>query len=567
MSSIPFEPTGRNSILDATSLSRGAFAQPQSAGLFDRHLYGGDSQSGLSAASSPAPTSTPQSTDSQSRRESASETKPAESSTARPRESENQRSTSSSDDATASANSDADEPVSDESQSSPADAPSTDASSTEESSPDAQSVDSLTADDHDSDASKDDGEQSPADEAAAQLAAGAVFVPSATDKATGETEAASGAKPPTADLASDSAQQPNGAAGRLQATQAPYGANGSQPSGEGLAKAASGEANGDEANGDVRNATRLTEDGEPGDALKRGEIAGSQASANSREGALGSQGSASPDAASAAQVGQVQQSEQKSGSGNADRRSRRRGSSSTADRIGKTDAPNTPTSQAGDARKTSSDAARVESVVDAGPVAESASLQSPGAGTDRSGSVVGSTLSSATDTGTGSHAGPRGAEPNSSAPTLSESDHARFMQRVVRAVHSAHQRNGEVRLRLSPPELGSLRIALRVELGAMTARVEAETPEARSLLLDGLPQLRERLAEQGIRVERFDVDLLDRQGEQSPQTTTDNNPQQQQQQSPNRRTVMEPSSEPVPGSPSPATSGRPSNDGKLNVLI
>jgi flagellar hook-length control protein FliK len=139
------------------------------------------------------------------------------------------------------------------------------------------------------------------------------------------------------------------------------------------------------------------------------------------------------------------------------------------------------------------------------------------------------------------------------------------MQRVVRAVHSAHQRNGEVRLRLSPPELGSLRIELRVEMGVMTARVEAETPETRSLLLDGLPQLRERLAEQGVRVERFDVDLLDRQGEQSPQGTTDND--SQEQQSPNRRAATEPSSQRASTSPSPTSSGRPNDDGKLNVLI
>ncbi len=41
----------------------------------------------------------------------------------------------------------------------------------------------------------------------------------------------------------------------------------------------------------------------------------------------------------------------------------------------------------------------------------------------------------------------------------------------------------------------------------MSARLEAETPTARSLLLDNLPALRERLAGQNIKVERFDVDL------------------------------------------------------------
>ena len=47
--------------------------------------------------------------------------------------------------------------------------------------------------------------------------------------------------------------------------------------------------------------------------------------------------------------------------------------------------------------------------------------------------------------------------------------------------------------------------------GALTARLETDTPLARSVLLENLPVLRDRLAEQGVRVEQFDVDLLDRQ--------------------------------------------------------
>ena len=51
---------------------------------------------------------------------------------------------------------------------------------------------------------------------------------------------------------------------------------------------------------------------------------------------------------------------------------------------------------------------------------------------------------------------------------------------------------------------------IKVQGGALAARLEADTPMARSLLMDNLPVLRERLAEQGIRVEQFDVELLDR---------------------------------------------------------
>jgi flagellar hook-length control protein FliK len=62
-------------------------------------------------------------------------------------------------------------------------------------------------------------------------------------------------------------------------------------------------------------------------------------------------------------------------------------------------------------------------------------------------------------------------------------------------------------VRLSPPELGNLRIELAVQNGVLTAKLEAETPAARNALLDNLPALRDRLAQQDIRVEKFDVDV------------------------------------------------------------
>jgi flagellar hook-length control protein FliK len=94
---------------------------------------------------------------------------------------------------------------------------------------------------------------------------------------------------------------------------------------------------------------------------------------------------------------------------------------------------------------------------------------------------------------------------------LTEAERVRFVQRVARAFHSVGDEGGEVRLRLSPPELGSLRLELSVRDGVMSARLEAETAAARNLLLDNLPVLRERLAEQNVKVEQFDVDVRDEQ--------------------------------------------------------
>lgn len=97
---------------------------------------------------------------------------------------------------------------------------------------------------------------------------------------------------------------------------------------------------------------------------------------------------------------------------------------------------------------------------------------------------------------------------NGEASGMSEADSARFVQRVARAFQVASEGDGKLRLRLSPPELGSLRLDVSVRQGVLTAHVEAETPQARMLLLDNLPALRDRLQEQNIKLERFDVDLM-----------------------------------------------------------
>jgi flagellar hook-length control protein FliK len=103
----------------------------------------------------------------------------------------------------------------------------------------------------------------------------------------------------------------------------------------------------------------------------------------------------------------------------------------------------------------------------------------------------------------------KGHDPNGRTDGLTEAERARFVQRVASAFRSLGDEGGELRLRLSPPELGSLRVELSVRDGVLNARLETETSSARNLLLDNLPALRDRLAEQNIKVEKFDVDVRD----------------------------------------------------------
>lgn len=106
-----------------------------------------------------------------------------------------------------------------------------------------------------------------------------------------------------------------------------------------------------------------------------------------------------------------------------------------------------------------------------------------------------------------------------SGPALSDGSRMRLVQRVARAFQSAASNDdGSVQLRLSPPELGSLRIEIKMNDGQMSAKLDAETPAARDTLLESLPELRDRLQQQDIKVVRFDVGLMGQSTGGSPHT-------------------------------------------------
>jgi flagellar hook-length control protein FliK len=105
---------------------------------------------------------------------------------------------------------------------------------------------------------------------------------------------------------------------------------------------------------------------------------------------------------------------------------------------------------------------------------------------------------------------------------VSTVDRTRFVHRVANAFRSAQQNDGQIQLRLSPPELGSLKIEIAVRNGVLSANLETETAEARRVVLDNLPALRQRLAEQDIRIEKFQVDVRRDGGQSGGQTGAEN---------------------------------------------
>lgn len=65
----------------------------------------------------------------------------------------------------------------------------------------------------------------------------------------------------------------------------------------------------------------------------------------------------------------------------------------------------------------------------------------------------------------------------------------------------------QARIQLDPPSLGRLHIDLRMQDGAMSAKLTVETAWAKDAVMSGLRELREALQRQGVSLENFSVDV------------------------------------------------------------
>jgi flagellar hook-length control protein FliK len=149
-----------------------------------------------------------------------------------------------------------------------------------------------------------------------------------------------------------------------------------------------------------------------------------------------------------------------------------------------------------------------------------------------------------------------------------EVDRVRLIQRVAKAVQTAQDRGGTLRLRLTPPELGAMKIELIMRDGALSAKLEAETPAAKTVILENLSALRERLTALDIKIERFDVDLMQQSDHSGGERQSFADAETSREQSELRRTWRNERTFTKPTATTAAeraTPERPSNQG-LNVL-
>ncbi|MEM7577020.1 MAG: flagellar hook-length control protein FliK, partial [Planctomycetota bacterium] len=100
--------------------------------------------------------------------------------------------------------------------------------------------------------------------------------------------------------------------------------------------------------------------------------------------------------------------------------------------------------------------------------------------------------------------------PASAQPTpRSDGPDALNEARLARGLKSAlNQQGGTVTLRLTPPEMGTVRIQMQLQGTQVTAQFHAETGAARNLLQQQLGQLRTALEGQGLSVDRLGVQSM-----------------------------------------------------------
>ncbi len=107
-----------------------------------------------------------------------------------------------------------------------------------------------------------------------------------------------------------------------------------------------------------------------------------------------------------------------------------------------------------------------------------------------------------------------GAKPDAARQTgrtdgqeVNQHERVRLVQRIARSFNRITAEGGLINLRLHPEQLGSLSVQVRLEGKSMSAVLSTETEQARDIILNELPVLRQRLSEQGFEVTRFSVEV------------------------------------------------------------
>ena len=95
--------------------------------------------------------------------------------------------------------------------------------------------------------------------------------------------------------------------------------------------------------------------------------------------------------------------------------------------------------------------------------------------------------------------------PGATPPSHAALAHRLAEATATRMVAELRQGNGRLRLQIEPASLGKVDIDMTMRQGALEATIVAHQAATRDLLTDGLPRLRDTLAQLGMNVAGLDV--------------------------------------------------------------
>tara|TARA_R110002095_G_scaffold195600_2_gene174257 strand:+ start:4739 stop:6661 length:1923 start_codon:yes stop_codon:yes gene_type:complete len=82
-----------------------------------------------------------------------------------------------------------------------------------------------------------------------------------------------------------------------------------------------------------------------------------------------------------------------------------------------------------------------------------------------------------------------------------------LVERIAGTVRESHATGQQLKIRLSPPELGTLQIEVSLKDGVYTAKVEVQNQRVQKIINDNMAQLKESLAKTGISIDRIEVQI------------------------------------------------------------
>ena len=182
------------------------------------------------------------------------------------------------------------------------------------------------------------------------------------------------------------------------------------------------------------------------------------------------------------------------------------GSSKTfVDAFGSTGGTSLNTSSLSDAGQSSISSSIAANALSSGSTNAGPSTSANSVQTISSVGVSGTTTSSGGIIFTSSSSSSRG---TSGSTGLTKYQEQRVLQRALAGIEQLQDGSSPVRIRLHPPELGSLQVTVKVVNSQVIAAVEVEHTAAKQVLLDNLPKLQASLKEQGITIADFRVEVV-----------------------------------------------------------